>query len=143
MSGPYFQDVEPGDELPSVVKEPTREQLDAFTTVWGTGIGRFTSDEAARAEGFSGVILPGNMTMAFLAQFLKDWAGPDGKLKRLDVDFRRYVQPGDQLTFTGIVTDTETEEEGENRVILDVYVETQRGDRALQGTALVLLPDRT
>ena len=142
MSGPYFQDVEPGDELPSVVKEPTREQLDAFTTVWGTGIGRFTSDEAARAEGFSGVILPGNMTMAFLAQFLKDWAGPDGKLKRLDVDFRRYVQPGDQLTFTGIVTDTETEE-GENRVILDVYVETQRGDRALQGTALVLLPDRT
>ncbi len=58
------------------------------------------------------------------------------------MDFRRYVQPGDRLTFTGIVTDTETEE-GENRVILDVYVETQRGDRALQGTALVLLPDRT
>ena len=25
MSGPYFQDVEAGDELPSVVKEPTRE----------------------------------------------------------------------------------------------------------------------
>ena len=94
MSGPYFQDVEAGDELPSVVKEPTREQLDAFTTVWGTGIGRFTSDEAARAEGFSGVILPGNMTMALLAQFLKDWAGPDGKLKRLDVDFQTLRAAG-------------------------------------------------
>ncbi|MDP6101936.1 MAG: MaoC/PaaZ C-terminal domain-containing protein [Dehalococcoidia bacterium] len=141
MSQVYFEEVEPGDELPSLVREPTREQLDAFTKVWGSTIGRFTNDEVARSEGFSGVILPGNMTMSFLAQFLTEWAGPDGKLKRLDVDFRRSVQPGDHLTCAGIVTDTETEDE-ENRVILDVYIETQKGERALQGTALVLLPSK-
>ena len=141
MSQVYFQDVEPGYELPAVVREPTREDLDAFTKVWGSSIGRFTSDEAARAEGFSGVILPGNMTMAFLAQFLTEWAGPAGKLMRLDVDFRRSVQPGDRLTCAGIVTDMETAD-GESRAILDVYIETQKGERALQGTALVLLPNK-
>jgi acyl dehydratase len=141
MSQVYFQDVEPGYELPPLLKEPTRKQLDAFTRVWGSTVGRFTSDEVARAEGFSGVILPGNMTMAFLAQFLTEWAGPDGKLNRLDVDFRRSVQPGDKLTCAGIVTDTESIDL-ENRVILDLYIETQKGERALQGTALVLLPNK-
>ncbi len=140
MSQVYFEDVEPGYELTPLIKEPTREHLDAFTKVWGTSTGRFTSDEAARAEGFTGVILPGNMNMAFLAQLLTEWAGSAGKLKRLEVDFRRWVQPGDRLTCVGLVTDTETED-GENRVILDVYIETQKGERALQGTALVLLPN--
>ena len=139
MSQVYFEDVEPGYELTPLIKEPTREHLDAFTKVWGSGIGRFTSDDAAQAEGFSGVILPGNMTMAFLAQFLTEWAGPAGKLIRLDVDFRRSVQPGDRLTCAGIVTDTETAD-GESRAVLDVYIETQKGERALQGTAQVVLP---
>jgi len=141
MSQVYFEDVEPGYELTPLIKEPTREQLDAFTTAWGTSAGRFTSDEVARSEGFTGVILPGNMSMAFLAQLLTEWAGSAGKLKRLEVDFRRSVQPGDRLNCVGLVTDTDTED-GENRVILDVYIETQKGERALQGTALVLLPNK-
>jgi acyl dehydratase len=141
MSQVYFEDFELGDEVGPMIKEPTREQLDAFTKVWGTGVGRFTSDEAARAEGFTGVIIPGNMSMAFLAQLLTEWAGSSGKLKRLEVDFRRSVQPGDKLNCTGIITDTQTND-GENQVTLDVYIETQKGERALQGTALVLLPSR-
>ena len=141
MSQVYFEDVEPGYEVGPVVKNPTREQLDAFTTVWGSQTGRFTSDEAAQKEGFSGVILPGNMSMALLAQVITDWAGSAGKLKRLECDFRRYVQPGDTLNCVGLVTDMETEGD-ENRVIMDVYIENQRGERALQGTALVLLPNK-
>lgn len=141
MNQVYFQDIDLGYELNPLTKNPTREQLDAFTKVWGSAIGRFTSDEAAIAEGFSGVILPGNMSMAFLAQFLTEWAGLGGKLKRLDVDFRRSIQPGDQLTCVGIVTDMQSSD-GECTAILDVYIETQKGERALQGTAQVLLPEK-
>ena len=39
MSQVYFEDVEPGYEVGPVVKNPTREQLDAFTTVWGSQTG--------------------------------------------------------------------------------------------------------
>jgi 3-hydroxybutyryl-CoA dehydratase len=141
MSQVYFEDVEPGYELAPLIKEPTREQLDAFTKAWGTTTGRFVSDEAAQTEGFTGVILPGNMSMAFLAQLMTEWAGSEGKLKRLEVDFRRSILPGDRLSCEGLVTDTEVED-GENRVILDVYIETQKGERALQGTALVILPNK-
>ena len=141
MSQVYFEDVEPGYELTPLIKEPTRDQLNEFTKAWGTGLGRFTSDEVAIKEGVTGVILPGNMSMAFLAQLLTERAGSAGKLKRLEVDFRRSVQPGDRLNCVGLVTDTETED-GENRVILDVYIKTQKGERALQGTALVLLPNK-
>lgn len=141
MSQIYFEDAELGDEITPLLKEPTREQLAAFTTAWGTTTGRFVSDETAQAEGFTGVILPGNMSMAFLAQLLTEWAGTEGKVKRLEVDFRRSVLPGDKLKCTGIITDTAVEN-GENRVTLDVYIETQKGERALQGTALVLLPNR-
>ncbi len=141
MSQIYFEDAELGDELDPLLKEPTRAQLDAFTSAWGSTTGRFVSDEAAQAEGFTGVILPGNMSMAFLAQFLTAWAGLEGKVKRLEVDFRRSIMPGDQLKCTGVITDTEVAD-GENRVTLDVFIETQKGERALQGTALVLLPNR-
>ena len=55
MSQVYFEDVEPGYELIPLIKEPTREQLDEFTRAWGTSLGRFTSDEAARAEGGPGL----------------------------------------------------------------------------------------
>ena len=141
MSQVYFEDVEPGYEVGPVVKMPDRAQLDAFTAAWGSQTGRFTSDEAAQKEGFSGVILPGNMSMALLAQVLTEWAGSEGKLKRMECDFRRYVQPGDTLNCIGLVTDTESEGD-ENRVVMDVYIENQRGERAIQGTALVLLPNR-
>lgn len=141
MSQVYFEDVDLGYELAPLIKEPTREQLDAFTKVWDTSTGRFISDEAARAEGFTGVILPGNMSMAFLAQLLTEWAGPSGKLRRLEVNFRRWVQPGDRLACMGLVTDTDTND-GENKVMLDVHIENQNGERALQGTAIVVLPGK-
>ena len=62
-------------------------------------------------------------------------------MRRLDVDFRRSVLPGDKLNCSGIVTDIQIVDE-ENQVTLDVYIETQKGERALQGTALVVLPNK-
>ena len=102
MSQVYFEDVEPGYEVGPVVKMPTREQLDAFTTVWGSQTGRFTSDEAAQKEGFSGVILPGNMSMALLAQVLTEWAGSAGKLKRLEATSGGTCSPGTPSTASAL-----------------------------------------
>ncbi|MBM2826563.1 MAG: Acyl dehydratase [Dehalococcoidia bacterium] len=141
MSQVYFEDVSMGDEIGPMTKEPTREQLDAFMKVWGGGPSRFTSDEVARTEGFTGVIIPGHMSMALLAQLLTSWKGSAGKLKSLEVNFRRYLQPGDHYSCKGVITDTEVVD-GENRVTLDVYIENQKGERAQQGTAIVILPSK-
>ncbi len=139
MSQIHFDDVELGDEIGPLVKEPTREQIGEYVNLGVERLGRFTSDEFAQGEGLRGVIVPGNLSMAFLAQLLTDWAGPSGRLTKLEVNFRRIVEPGDQLECKAMVTDMQVMD-GKALVTLDAYIENQKGERPVQGIAEVLLP---
>ena len=76
-----------------------------------------------------------------ITRLVTDWMGPRGKLQFIDVSFRRPVQHDDRLQSQGLVTDT-TEEDGRGVVKLDIYLENERGERPLQGTAAVELPRR-
>ena len=141
MSQTYFEDIEPGDEIGPLVKEPTKEQIRDYVSLSELRMGRFTSDEAAQGEGLRGIIVPGNMSMSFLAQLITDWAGDQGRLTKLEVNFRRMVEPGDLLECKATVTDAEVSN-GENIVMLDTFIENQKGERPIQGTAQVMLPSR-
>jgi acyl dehydratase len=141
MSQVYFEDVEPGDDVGPLVKEPTKEQIRDYVSLSELRMSRFTSDQAAQGEGLRGIIVPGNMSMSFLSQLLTDWAGDQGRLTKLDVNFRRMVEPGDRLECKATVTDVETTED-QNLVTLDVYIENQKAERAIQGTAQVTLPNK-
>lgn len=141
----YGQGVEFGDEIGPLVKTPTAEQVQHFLAVWTRSdassgmVGRFTDEKTAKSEGLAGPIVPGNMTQAFVAQLVTDWAGPAGRLRSLDVNFRRPARHGDSLKCVGLVTDKR--EEGVLTVVkLDVYAEDPRGDRPVQGVAEVELP---
>jgi len=141
MSQVYFEDVEPGDEIDPLVKEPTKEQVRDYVSLSEVRMGRFTSDQAAQGEGLRGIIVPGNMSMSFLSQLLSDWAGERGRLTKLEVNFRRMVEPGDRLECKATVTDMETVD-GQNLVTLDAFIENQKGERPIQGTAQVALPSK-
>ena len=140
---PYYEDVDMGDEIGPLHRAPTREQIRAYA---GLGVnprtsGRFFSDTGARDEGLQNVIAPGNLSLSFLAQLLTDWAGPQGKLKQLDLNFRRVVNPGDLLICTGLIIDKD-EVDGECQVRVDVSMDNQRGEKPVVGTATVVLPRR-
>jgi acyl dehydratase len=141
----YYEDVEPGDDLGPMERQPTAEQVQAYTTVWGVGGGaaggRFSDAAAARRDGMDAPIVPGNMSLAFLSQLVTDWAGPRGVLRSLEVNFRRPVRHNEELKCMGLVTDKEVRD-GDPSIILDVFIEDSRGDRPLQGTAIVTLPHR-
>jgi acyl dehydratase len=111
-----------------------------FIGAWDPGLGpsRFTSKEVAKAEGLSGPIVPGIMTMASLSQLLTSWAGPL-TLTSLDVIFRQPVPHNQSLKLHGVVTDMN---EVNNKGILevDVYVDTPEGDRLILGKATLSLP---
>ncbi|MQF48806.1 hypothetical protein FIM08_02755 [SAR202 cluster bacterium AC-647-N09_OGT_505m] len=141
MSQTYFEDVDPGDEIGPLVKEPTKEQILAYVSLSEVRMGRFTSDQAAQGEGLRGIIVPGNMSMSFVSQLLSDWAGEQGRLTKLEVNFRRMVEPGDRLQCKATITDMETVD-GDNIVTLDAFIENQNGDRPIQGTAQVILPSK-
>ena len=139
MSQVHFEEIELGDDIGPLVKEPTKEQIRSFASLTETRSSRFTSEEVAQGEGLSGIIVPGNMSMAFLSQLITDWAGEKGQITSLEVNFRRMVEPGDRLECKATVTDAEIID-GQNVVTLDAFIENQKGERPVQGTAKVILP---
>lgn len=141
----YGDEVEPGDEIGPLVKNPDLEQVQKYLSAGrmggAFGAGRFTDEEAARRDGLAGPILPGPMSQAFLSQLLTDWAGPQGWLRSLDVNFRRPTRHGEPLKCIGLITDKQDEGD-KTLVLLDVFIEDPRGDRPTQGVAEVLIPAR-
>jgi acyl dehydratase len=145
MSARYFEDVDLGDEfegewlaerervLKYIHLEPGGPAMDTQ--------GRFTDPEGAKKLGFERPIVPGALSMSVLTRYVTDWMGEDGHLASIDVNFRRPVLHDDRLHFVGLITDTEPGDEG-GSVKLDVYFENERGERPLQGVAVVKLPSR-
>ena len=140
MSQVYFEDVEPGDQIGPLVKQPSVEETRVFAELSHLS-GRFVSGEGAREEGADVMLVSSWQSMGYLAQLIADWMGQHGFLSRFDVYFRRRVEPEDRLECQAVVTDTTIA--GERGVVtLDAFIVNQRGERPLQATAEVVLPSR-
>lgn len=135
-TGATFDAVEPGDDLPAITVDLSRDYVKAHATELGMAFPRFTDDEGARKEGLPGMIAPGNMTLALLARELLAWA-PGGRVLRLGTTFRGLALAGTTIQLLGTVT----EKDDERRTVeCDVWMETAEGDRCVIGTATVQLP---
>ncbi|MEE2701290.1 MAG: MaoC family dehydratase [Chloroflexota bacterium] len=134
----YYEDVELGDEIGPLEKIATDQSVSDFCDVWGnTGPSRFTDNESAQAEGLSGAIVPGIMSMSYMAQLLTQWT-EGGSIKKLDVVFRQLVSHNSPLRLIGVVTDM-NQVDGENQVECDLYLQNEQGDRMVGGQAILLL----
>lgn len=137
----HFDDVELGDEIPTVEMTITSEEVMAFLRVWrgpdwGAGGNRFSDPEAAKAEGLRGPMVPGAMTMSLTGKMISAWCGPEN-FHQLDVVFRGNIIHGDKLRFQGIITDKEIRD-GKPWIEVDVYAEDDEGNRPVTGKAVVL-----
>ena len=140
MSQPYFEDVEMGDEIGPLIKQPSREEVRTFANLSHLS-GRFTSVEGARADGTDRMIVSSWQSMGYLAQLITNWMGQEGLLSKLEVSFHRVVEPDDRLECHAVVTDMLTLDD-RHIVMLDTFMENQRGQHPIQGTAEVVLPSR-
>jgi hypothetical protein len=132
---PFFQ-LSEGDPLPTLLKSPNYDQLVAWA---GASRDRFAihlNPDVAHEAGLPGVIVHGALKASFMAQLLVEWAGANGTLRELDVEYRGIDQPGQLLTITGTVRRKWVE--GARRYIeCDVWIENDLGDRTTRGRALV------
>jgi acyl dehydratase len=136
----YFEDVEPGDEIEEPVDVGTaavQRYLSMPGNRQGASVSRFNDAERAKADGLPGPIVPGVMQLGLMNRVLRNFAGIYGTVGNVDVSFRRSVIHGDNLKAHALVTDTD---EAARTVKLDVFLENDRGERPLQGTADVVLP---
>lgn len=144
----YFEDVWPGDEFAEELQPSTEDVVDFLEiqnmqrTGGGNSDGRFTNAEGAQRQGLARPIVPGNMSQALIMRLVSDWMGVRGHLRSLDLSFRRPVLHGDKLRAVALVTDAD-DADGVPHATLDVFFENERGERPVQGTAIVDLPRRT
>jgi acyl dehydratase len=130
-----FASIDVGDELPPLRLTLEAAAVKRYAEAANMPGGRFMSDEAARAEGLPGQIVPGNLSLALFARLLTSWAA-GGRLQRLSATFRALVRPGVPLIVSAVVTEKHQSDHG-NFLECDLLLETADGDRLVTGTATV------
>ena len=130
-----FDEVFEGDEIGPITRLLSKDEVRAYARACGVYFPRFTDDEGARQEGLPGMITPGNMSMGLLATLIESWAGA-GALTRLGTTFRGLVLPDRTIRLCGAVTQ---KEDDARTVELDVWLESDEGERLVIGTASVKL----
>ncbi len=136
---PRYEDVQPGEELPTVIKGPIeRIQLVRYAGASGDFNPIHVDEPFARSAGYPSVFAHGMLSMGFLGELLTSWVDPR-QVRKLGVRFAAITWPGDTVRARARVT-RKFEEQGERRVELEVWTENQDGKRTLFGTAIVAFP---
>ena len=138
MAQIYFEDVEVGAELPAMTKKPTTRQLVKWTGASQDWNELHYDHNVAQKAGLPSVIVHGHLTSSFLAQLLTDWIGEEGFVKKLEVKWKQFHFPGQDILCKGKVTDKRKEED-ENIVEVDLWTEVD-GTVYAPHKATVILP---
>jgi acyl dehydratase len=126
--------VQPGQELPELVKHPTTRQLVQYAGASGDFYEIHYDQEFARSVGLPGVILHGLLKAAFLGQLVTSWLGAEGRLRSLEVSYRGLDLPGRPLRCRGRVRSVEG-----SCAELELWTEDVEGRRTTLGSATVEL----
>ena len=137
----YWNDVQEGAELPSVVKNPTTQQLVKYAGASGDYYQIHYDKDFAMNNDLDNVILHGALKNAFLGHLMTKWMGEQGDLKRLTCQYRGMDIPGTPVTAKGTVT-RKYQENGANLVDCEIWLENDKGEKTTPGSATVALPSR-
>jgi acyl dehydratase len=137
----FYEDVHVGDPLPGLTVTVDERQMFFFSAATYNGHRiHYDKDWARTVEGYDNVLVQGPLQAALLARAITDWIGGRGRLVEYAVQNRAIAYPGEELSFTCVVT-------GKRLVdgtgLVDLDIAGQRGSTVLMpGTATVALPRR-
>lgn len=137
----YYEDIEPGSELPALVKYPTTMQLVKYAGASGDYYQIHYDKDFALDNGLPGIIIHGWLALSFLGQMVTDWLGQGGVLLKLNGSYRGMNLVHEDLICNGKVTKKYVED-GKNLARLEIWVENPQGDKTVTGSAVVALPSR-
>ncbi len=137
-----YEDVVEGQELPPFEKLVTTVNILMYlSTVWLMDRIHFDHPFATQRRGLPNVVAPGNMAGDYYTQFLTEWAGEKGNLRKLSIQFRSFMLPGDTLSCQGKII-RKYIEEGKGCLELDLSLKNPSGINCVPGKAVVELPMR-
>ena len=135
---PKFDEVNEGDELPTLNKAPDRAQL----VLYCAGSGDFNplhwDQSYPQAQAMGDNIVHGRMKWSTLGQVVSDWVGGDGWVRSVSCQYRGMDMQGTEWSAKGVVTG-KREEDGRKLVDIDVWTENTGGQKTTPGKAVVVL----
>jgi len=137
----YYEDVEVGMDITSLVKQPTTKQLVQWAGASGDYYELHYDKDFAQAQGFPAVVVHGKLKFGFLGQLLTDWIGEEGSIKKLGCSYRGIDHPGENLVCRGKVTNKYVAD-SQHIVECEIWTENSKGEKTAQGNAIVTLPFR-
>jgi len=140
-----FEKVDLGFCLPEVIRNITQEVIDRFAVASfdynPIHIDPVWKGKMDHLPGGKSTIAHGQMTMAFMASVLTNWAYPvGGKVTKIEAKYIKPVLPGDIITCRGIVTEKHFHGPGKNFVVIEIFAQNQNGEKVAVGEAEVILP---
>lgn len=137
----FYEDVEPGDEIPVLTVTVDETQMFFFSAATYNGHRiHYDKQWAREVEGYDDVLVQGPLQSALLARAITDWIGGRGRLVEYSVQNRAVAHPGQVLTFGGVIT---AKRVADGIGLVDLEIVGRRDDTVLMpGTATVALPVR-
>jgi acyl dehydratase len=123
-----FAGIRIGDELPSLIRVATRDDVRAYADAGGDPNPLHQDDAVARAAGFPGVIAHGMFTMAHLAACVTAWIVDDAEVVRIAAQFRAPVFMGEEIVAGGRVRAIDP---ATKTVVLELWVTLRRDGSTL------------
>lgn len=100
------------------------------------------NDYAAQLQGAQIAYDVGIQRTCWQIHSLTNWMGDAGQLKALTGQYRSHVYLGDVVRLGGRVDAKEVDADGQHVVRLTTWAVNQRGQQAMPGTAVIVLPTR-
>lgn len=137
----YFEDVNVGDVMPILVKDPVEKvQLVRYAGASGDFNPLHTDPEVGKSIGLGGTIAHGMLVMGFAGQAVTNWI-PKKYLRKFSVRFVGMTRPGDIVTVMGRVSG-KNETGSEKRIVCDLEAKNQKGDLLIYGSFEAALPSK-
>jgi acyl dehydratase len=139
----YWEDVEEGQEVPPFARKAGYMELNRFAGANDELVPiHMDPDYAKTVAKLPDVIIMGNLKLAYIANAMTGWAGDEGWIRKLSVEYRKMDTVNTQITAKGKVT-RKYQEDGKHLLDLDMWVENEQGEVTTPAKAVLVLPSRS
>lgn len=138
----YWEDVEEGQEMPAFSQKVGYMELNRFAGANEELVPiHMDADYAKNVAKLPDVIIMGNLKLAYLANAITAWAGDEGWIEKVSIEYRKMDTVNTTITAKGNVA-KKYQQDGKNLVDLDVWVENEQGEVTTPASAVVSLPSK-
>jgi len=130
-----------GDEIPVSEMTPGADHVRNYFANSKTAPPFFFSEEAAKAQGMPGMLVPGPLKVGILYGAVERWLGDAGYVRAIRGAHRRPDVQGRTIQIGGTVARV-YEEDGKKRADLELFIVNQDGQPSVRGFGTVEFWDR-